>query len=189
VTAIDVYIDFKSPAAYLAVEPTAALAAETGASVNWLPFDSRQRSVPDEQPNESKGETHIRIRAEYRERAAKHYAEIQGLPMNVPKVPGETAAALVGLLLAPSLDYVRLAFRGYWADGLDLDDRQVVNTLLHEAHAECELPNADECAERMAGAMDQAIERGIIDVPAYAVGEELFVGREHLPWIRELVDG
>ena len=33
-----VYIDFKSPFAYLAVEPTRSLAAELGITVDWLPF-------------------------------------------------------------------------------------------------------------------------------------------------------
>lgn len=36
--ALAVYIDFKSPYAYLAVEPTRRLARELGINVDWVPF-------------------------------------------------------------------------------------------------------------------------------------------------------
>ena len=36
--ALTVYIDFKSPYAYLAVEPTRRLAEELGITIDWQPF-------------------------------------------------------------------------------------------------------------------------------------------------------
>ena len=35
---LTVFIDFKSPYAYLAVEPTRQLARQSGVAIDWMPF-------------------------------------------------------------------------------------------------------------------------------------------------------
>jgi 2-hydroxychromene-2-carboxylate isomerase len=39
----------------------------------------------------------------------------------------------------------------------------------------------------LAAAQDAAEEAGIVGAPAYVIADQIFVGREHLPWIEELV--
>ena len=36
-------------------------------------------------------------------------------------------------------------------------------------------------------ALDDAEKEGAVDTPGYLVKEQMFVGREHLPWIRQLL--
>ena len=42
------YIDFKSPGAYLAVTPSLKLAEEFGLTVDWRPINTRQEELPPE---------------------------------------------------------------------------------------------------------------------------------------------
>ena len=53
---MDVYIDFKSPAAYLAVKPTIELARQYQAAISWHPIKTRQPRLPAIQANEVRGE-------------------------------------------------------------------------------------------------------------------------------------
>ena len=62
---LTVTIDFKSPASCLALEPTLALARETGVEIDWLPFSVRRFSIPEEQANETVGERPRRCPARY----------------------------------------------------------------------------------------------------------------------------
>ena len=42
-----------------------------------------------------------------------------------------------------------------------------------------------------ANALDTCIERaqaqGVFEVPAFVIDEQVFIGREHMPWLKEIV--
>lgn len=188
---IDLYIDFKCPASYLAVRPTLALAERLGVPINWHPFRSRQPAIPAEQSGETKGETHRRVRAIQRRDTHLRYADAQGVTMRFREECGESDTALAGLLAVQGdrTAFVRSCFDAYWVRGLDLGDADVVRQLA-EAAGGALPPGA------LAGpgaAIDIWQERseneGIFFTPTYIVAEQLFVGREHLPWIEELLRG
>ena len=75
---MDIYIDFKSPAAFLAFKPTMAfLAAREQVApelkvpelkAQWHPFRVVTRQVPQQGTSESVAESHKRVRAESRRR-------------------------------------------------------------------------------------------------------------------------
>ena len=188
-TRLQIYIDFRSANSYLAIGPTTEVAQSIGVEVAWLPFASKQKPAPVEHDNETKGERHHRIRAEYRMRIERQYARRQNLTLNnaAYEMPGATNLALTGLALHPTLDYVNAAFDAYWVRQLDLDDVDVVNELLVQTQAKEQLPNAPACAQLLDNVLHQASARGVIDAPTYAIDDELYLGREHLPWIRELI--
>lgn len=149
-----------------------------------------QKPTPTKQEDETKGQTHRRIRAEYRDRSHSFYAGIQDLQW--PRSYGQgphcgTTLALVGLILNPVAAYMDAAFNAYWVNQLDLDDRDVVNALLDQSGSAQFLPDAQRCTQLFDTAMEHARAHGVIDAPTYLIDEELFVGREHLPWIRELL--
>jgi 2-hydroxychromene-2-carboxylate isomerase len=188
-TGLQVYIDFKSANSYLAIGPTTQLAQSIDLEVDWLPFASKQKPVPIKHDNETKGERHSRIRAEYRVRVERQYAQRQNLTLNnaAYEAPSATNLALIGLALHPTLDYVNAAFDAYWVRQLDLDDVDIVNKLLVQTQAKEQLPDAPACAQLLDNLLHQASARGVIDAPTYAIDDELYLGREHLPWIRELI--
>ena len=61
---VDIFIDFKSPAAYLALKPTLALLQEENIEARFRPFRVRERDVPQIAEHETVGDTHRRVRAQ-----------------------------------------------------------------------------------------------------------------------------
>ncbi|XOV82358.1 MAG: DsbA family protein [bacterium] len=190
---IDIYIDFKSPAAYLALAPTRALLARTGASANWRPFDTRLATVPRQKTAENKGEKHRRVRALARRDVHRLYADIQGLPMifQDPPFDAKLAVAMLACLEHQphkQIDtFIDTAFKWYWQDQQNLNEPDVLAALLQEVRIDIPLPEPSGVTRILTDATVAAHDRGVIETPAYLVAGQVFIGREHLPWIEELL--
>ena len=184
---LTVYIDFKSPGAYLAIAPTLALAKRLSLSIAWKPFRTIEREVPKLGQEETVGESHRRVRAASQRALAVKYAAHQGIDLQFPPMPGSTDLALGVLagLEGDPLPFIRGAFNAYWAAHANLDDMAVVHALLQDSGVAYAGSLADARAV-MDEAQAHAEEAGIVDAPAYVIAEQIFVGREHLPWIEEI---
>lgn len=185
---LTVYVDFKSPAAYLAIAPTLALAERYALDVAWKPFRTVERDVPKLGKEETVGESHRRVRAASQRSLAIKYARHQGIDLKFPEALGNTDLAL-GVLAeieGDRLTYIRTAFDAYWSDHADLNDERTVQQLIENVDLEPSslLENARPALEQ---AQDAAEEAGVVGAPAYVIKEQIFVGREHLPWIEEIV--
>jgi 2-hydroxychromene-2-carboxylate isomerase len=96
---VRVAIDFASPAAYLAVEPTRALESRLGRAFEWLPFSVPPLPKPKPaSPDEDRGTRHARIRAEYLARDLRRYAESRGLELGDLHREPDVSAACLGVL-------------------------------------------------------------------------------------------
>jgi 2-hydroxychromene-2-carboxylate isomerase len=184
---LTVVIDFKSPASYLALEPTLALARETGVPIDWVPFSVRPFSVPQEQADETVGERHRRVRAIAQRETHLHYAAVQGRGMHFSKTPAgsDTALATIAGIDGDPVPFIRAAFAAYWAEQADLDDEMVVTALFSSLHMA--LPDLQSARAKLLSIRAKAKESGIFEAPSYVIADQLFVGREHLPWIRSLI--
>lgn len=185
---LTVYIDFKSPAAYLALNPTLDLAERLALTIDWRPFKTIERDVPKLGKEETVGESHRRVRAASQRALNIKYANHQGLDLVYPETLGATDLALGALRLirgAP-LSYIKAAFDAYWTDHRDLDDQVVVERLIRRC-----VPDQDLDLNKAPGALqvaqEEAEDAGIVGAPAYVIDGQIFVGREHLPWVEEIV--
>jgi 2-hydroxychromene-2-carboxylate isomerase len=184
---LSVYLDFKSPRAYLAMSPTLALVERLSLEVDWKPFRVVERDVPKLGKEETVGESHRRVGAESQRQLAIKYAAHQGLELKFPETPGITDLAL-GVMSAIDgyrLPYIQAAFDAYWSAHADLDNPAVVQSILDKSGASLTI-NLEDARALLETAQDQAEEVGIVGAPAYVIAEQIFVGREHLPWIEEL---
>lgn len=186
------YIDFKCPAAYLALKPTRALCGELGIPLNWHAIRSYQSPLIQEKADEEVGERHRRVRALARQKTHMLYAEIQNLPLQFRNPPTNTDMALAALSLlnesgADPLPFVTAAFDAYWTGDADLNDAAVVAKLSGAPTFPDNDENGYDAHTRLEVALGQAEENGIFTSPTYVVNEQIFVGREHLPWISELL--
>ena len=184
---LTVYLDFKSPAAYLALKPTLALAERLSIDIDWQPFRTVERDIPKLGKDETVGESHRRVRAASQRALNQKYARHQGLNLTYPAIIGSTDLAL-GVLSeidGDKLPFVTASFEAYWREHADLDNAKVVRALLEASGYDHnhDLSNAWEALDR---AQVSAEEAGIVDAPAYVIEEQIFVGREHLPWIEEI---
>ncbi|WP_339825303.1 hypothetical protein [uncultured Parasphingorhabdus sp.] len=185
---LTVTIDFKSPASCLALEPTLDLARETGVQIEWLPFSVRPFLIPEEKSEETVGERHRRVRALSQRDTWLHYAAVQDRDMHFEETPAGSDAALAALatIEGDPVPFIRAAFAAYWNEQADLDDEMVVAALLTSVQKP--VPDPQLASEKLLSIRTRAEEDGIFESPSYIIADQLFVGREHLPWIRSLIE-
>jgi 2-hydroxychromene-2-carboxylate isomerase len=186
-------IDFASPRAYLAHGPTCALAEQLGIEIDWRPFLVESRPAPmAPSRTEDRGGRHRAIRAAYVQRDLARYLADRGIVRDLGKLANSRLAAITLLWLKRESkhlvsNYVQEVFEGYWRGELDIEDESALSGVLQKIGAQ--LPGYETFArgEGLA-ALDrmrsELLNAGVFDVPAYVIGGEVFVGREHLPLIR-----
>ncbi len=184
---LTVYIDFKSPAAYLAIKPTLALARRLSLSLDWRPFQTVERDVPKLGKEETVGESHRRVRAASQRALAIKYARHQGIDLRFPPHPGVTdlALAVLAQLDGDPLPFIEEAFAAYWQDHADLDEADTVRAIVSQSGVNYS-GDINAARESLDLALQRAEDAGIVGAPAYVIDEQIFVGREHLPWIEEI---
>jgi 2-hydroxychromene-2-carboxylate isomerase len=199
--ALTVGIDFAQPQSYLAHGPTRALAAARGISIDWQPMAARSLQEPaSETLGESRGARHRRMRARYVETDLRRYAEAQGLTLGDLGRRADSSLAGMALLWvkrhaeraggAATVDaFVGRVFDGYWGDTLAIEDPAALQAVMGDLGLPA--PSFDPTAVR--DEHQQTIERwravGAVEAPAYRVGDEVFIGRAHLPMIEWLLGG
>jgi len=194
---LDVAIDFKSPQAYLAIEPTCALADELGIEIDWHPFIvSTARKPRRPSANDDRGARHRRMRAEYAERDLRRYAAARGLELGDLARSTDSTPSAIGLLWAKrksatvARSYVERMFERHWRDALDIADSRAVSAVLDEVGAAVsgfEAFAGGEGRTELERELAELAEAGVIDAPAYRLEDDVFHGREHLPMIRWLL--
>jgi 2-hydroxychromene-2-carboxylate isomerase len=198
-SAVKVCIDFTSPQALLALEPTRELEARLGVAFDWLPL--RVPTVSQSSSARAGGERgarHRHIRAAYLEGDLTRYARARGIELgDVPDTP-DTMLASLGLLWlrshAPELAgaYVARIFESVWGRGADPASAAVVEDVLTALGADT-ASFRDDVAKRgaqpLAELQRELSEAGLFAVPAYVVDGEPFIGRQHLPMIEWLLGG
>ena len=193
---LSIAIDFKSPHAYLALQPSLDLIDSLGVEVDWLPFDAAPLK-PHKRvgPDSARGSRHRWIRAQYQARDVERYAALQGLSIkDVFRAPN-TSLAGIGLLWlrqkAPQAirQYLHDSFSGLWSGNLDIEDEAAVTRLVESAGGSgfADYSRGDGRLE-WDSLQKRLIAAGLFDVPSYIVGNEIFLGRQHLPMIRKLLE-
>ena len=192
-------IDFKSPQAYLALGPTCALADELGLDIDWQPLIIGKATTMDSAtPGNDRGTRHRRIRNEYFRDDVARYAADRGLAIARFEQHRDSTLAAIGLLWAkrqgPMLAraYVERVFAGYANGSLNIEDLKAVRSLLVDIGAQIQGFEAfadGEGRAELARLQSELNDTGVFDVPMYILNGERYLGRQHLPLIREILAG
>ena len=200
-----VYIDVKSPYAFVAIRPTLALEAELGLQFDWRPLTLDIPSYLGSAEKKkgkvvaSKGRsqrTWNAIRYSYRD--ARRYAERQGLILKGTEKIWDSTLPNIGILWVMQTardrlgDYFEAVYPPFWRRELDIEDIAVIEDCLQQAGVD-----ADGFADFAAGdgrALHDELQpqfhpNGIYGVPTYVLGDEIFFGREHIPYLRWALSG
>ena len=201
-----VYIDLKSPYAYLAIDPTRAMAAELGVPIDWRPFtldipsylgsarlakDGRKVERADRSATQWSG-------VKYAYMDARRYANLTGKTVRGTIKIWDSSLAGIAFLWArrqgvDALDrLLDVAYPIFWRRELDIEDRAALEEVL--VRAEVQASGFGEFAEGQGRAEHDALNEaafsaGVYGVPTYLVGDEAWFGREHLPRIAWLLSG
>ena len=199
-TDLTVYIDFKSPYAYLAIEPTRRLAAELQIEIDWLPFVLDIPSYLGSARLDKAGKVAQQSRSneqwsgvKYAYYDCRRYANLRGLTIRGTEKIWDTNTAAIGMLWAKQqgpavLDaYIDGIYLPFWKRELNVENVAVIKNVLDAAGANtagfAEYASAEGKRENDA-LQAAAFDSGIFGVPTYVVGQEMYFGREHLPRIR-----
>lgn len=195
-----VYIDYKSPYAFVAKDYTYALQDELGLEFDWRPLTLDIPSYLGSARLDSKGKvaeskrsdeqwTHVR----YAYRDTRRYANILGYTLRGTEKIWDTSLAHIGMLWAKRQGpevlrrYTDVVYERFWRRELDVEKLEVVQGVLREIGASVEDFESFSTGHGRAehDAMQAKIfEAGIFGVPGYVIDGEYYFGREHLPTLR-----
>lgn len=200
---VTVYIDYKSPYAYLAKDLAYELERDFPVRLDWLPYvldipsflgsarlDDGGRVV------EENRNAHQWRRVKYSYMDCRRQARKRGLVIRGTQKIWDSTLAAAGLLYAKRRGeavlrrYNDITFERFWKRELDIEDPAVVAGVLAEAGAD-----TAGAAAYLAGEGPHEVDRisraaeetGVFGVPSFVINRELFWGSEHLPDIRDML--
>ena len=208
-----IYIDFKSPYAYLAIEPTRNLLAELGVVADWRPFVLNIGSYLGTAKLAKTGEVKEQKRSaeqwsgvKYAYFDCRRYANLRALTVRGTVKIWNTDLPAIGMfwlkqqeslveqcqpdsLLARYIDAVYVPF---WKRELDVEQLDVVEAILEDIGAE--MTGFREYATGLGQTFNTEFQQatfaaGVYGVPTYLVqtpegqSTHRYFGREHLPRI------
>ena len=200
-----VYLDVKSPYAFVSVKPTLALEQELGLQFDWRPYTldipSYLGSARKEKGKvvESSGRSpKIWNAIRYAYMDARRYAELQGYTLKGTEKIWDSSLANMGILFVNLYfrdripDYLEAVFPPFWRRELDIEDINVIKDCLEMAGVDSSdfQTFVSRAGKQMHDhILDHRFEAGIYGVPTYVLGNDVFFGREHLPYIRWVLSG
>ena len=200
-----VYIDYKSPYAFLAAEPTYALEDEFGIEIDWRPltldipsFLGSAKTDGHGKVLENKRSPRQWVGVKYAYRDCRRYASLRDLTLRGTTKIWDSSLAAIGLLWAKREDravlrtYTSLVYERFWRRELDIEDPDVIQGVLRESGSDVSgFPDFLNGEGRVAHDELQASVHpaGLFGVPTYIIQNEVFFGREHLPTIRWYLSG
>jgi 2-hydroxychromene-2-carboxylate isomerase len=200
---VTVYIDYKSPYAYLAKDLVYELERDCGVPIDWLPYvldipsflGSARLDEAGRVVEESRNAHQWRgVRYSYMD--CRRQALKRGLIIRGPQKIWDSTLAAAGMLYAKRQGaavlrhYNDITFERFWKRELDIEDPAIVAAVLAEAggdtagFADYAAGEGPREVDRISRAAEAA---GVFGVPSLVVDGELFWGREHLPDICEML--
>ena len=187
----DYYFDFGSLATYLAHTQLGKIKAETGATPIYLPmllgavFKATGNVSPASVPAKGKY-----IFVDF-----KRFADSYGVPLNnnpyFPIITTTLMRMLTGLQMradARMHEFMDVIFKAIWVDALNLNDPEVVERVLRDAHFDTvdllHLANEQGTKDKLKDVTTQAVERGVFGAPTFFVGTQMYWGQDRIEQLR-----
>ncbi len=202
---IVLYIDYKSPYAYLAKDPAYRLEETCGVEIDWLPYTldipsylGSARVAADGTVLEEDRTPHQWRRVRYSYIDVRRYANLRGLTVRGTRKMWDSSLAAIGLLWAKRHGrgalrrYNDVVYERFWKRQLDIEDPAVIAGVLAETGSAHQgfldfLEGEGRALHDRVRAEAEAM--GVFGVPTFVLDGELFWGREHLDLIRMRLSG
>ncbi len=202
---LKVYIDYKSPYAFIAKDPTYQLEEEFGIEIDWYPLTLNIGSYLGTAKKDATGRLVENNRSprqwlavKYAYQDARRYAQLRGLTLRGTQKIWDSSLAGIGLLWARQQgreilkNYTDKIYDSFWKRELDIEDPEVIVEVLAGAGATTvdfiDYLNGE--GRRVHDALQEEIlDLGYFGVPTYVIDGEVYFGREHLPRVRWHLSG
>ena len=187
---IDFIFDFGSPNAYFSHQVLPKLAAEKGASINYIPcllggiFKLTNNQAP------MVAFANVKGKVAYDMLEIKRFIEKHGLTkfqMN-PHFPVNTLLLVRGAIAADKDgrlgDYIEVGLKAMWEDGLNMSDPEVFAKVFTDGGfdgAKLLAATQDQSVkDQLMANTAKAVERGAFGIPTFYVGDEMFFGKDRI---------
>ena len=187
---IDFIFDFGSPNAYFSHQVLPKLAAEKGASLNYIPcllggiFKLTNNQAP------MVAFANVKGKVAYDMLEIKRFIEKHGLTkfqMN-PHFPVNTLLLVRGAIAADKDgrlgDYIEVGLKAMWEDGLNMSDPEVFAKVFTDGGfdgAKLLAATQDKAIkDQLMANTAEAVERGAFGIPTFYVGDEMFFGKDRI---------
>ena len=186
---VEFYFDFGSPTAYLAYRRLIQFNAAYGLSIDYRPillggvFKATGNTSPVAVP--AKGNYML-------EHDLPRFATRYGVVLAFnPHFPLNTLTLMRGAIAAHRLDcfedYVSVVYRGVWAEGKNMADKDVLVEVLTEAELDVEailaMAAEDDVKASLIANTDAAVARGIFGAPTMFMDGEMYFGQDRMDFI------
>jgi 2-hydroxychromene-2-carboxylate isomerase len=183
---IKLYFDYKSPFAFLAMEPAFALPERYRVEVRWIPYVLRIKG---------KGERSLysEWKARYSYMDARRWANRRGgFPIMGPRKVYDSGPSLIGGLFAQEKGFFRpyteLVYARFFQRALEIDEPEAVAGAVEElGHSGAEYLDwaRGEGAARLEACIDEGHEDHVFGVPIFVFEGEIFWGHDRIPLLEE----
>lgn len=200
-----VYLDIKSPYAFIAKDPIWQMVDELGIDLDLRPLTLDIPSYLGSARLDSKGKVATSDRTpeqwtgvKYAYRDARRYAGLQGYQLRGTEKIWDTSLVHIGFWWAKEQGpevlrrYLDDVYPPFWQREFDAEDLAVVTAALERSGAAVEGFDAYAAGEGRAfhdEFQQRVFDAGIFGVPGFVIEGEYFFGREHLPMIRWRLGG
>lgn len=196
---ITVYIDYKSPYAYLAMEPTRALARDFGLAITWRPYSLQ---IQDYLGAVDSRNAHQWRRVKYSYMDARRLANERSMIIRGPEKLFDSTIAHIGMLYADDARYGGdadmleryhdIVFEGFFKRELDIEDASAVQSALAKAGVDAsgfqDFLNDDGQTRLDSILFDAEDHLGVFGVPTYVIDNEIFWGGDRIPQVRRYLE-
>jgi 2-hydroxychromene-2-carboxylate isomerase len=202
---LEVYIDYKSPYAYIAKDPTYDLQREFGIEIDWYPLTLNIGSYLGTAKTNNSGKVVENNRSprqwmavKYAYMDARRYASLRNLTLKGTQKIWDSSLAAIGMLWVKAQGteqlkrYTDITFERFWRRDLDIEDIDVVVSILNEAGVNVAGFDAYQQGEGRTvhnALQEEILDKGYFGVPTYVIDGESYFGREHLPRVRWHLSG
>ncbi len=187
---VEFFFDVGSPASYVAYKRLPAIAARTGATIDYQPFllggvfKATGNHSPAEVP--AKGAWTTADLARFAARHGVPFARNPFFPINTLHLMRGAA----GLQGGPRfLAYLDAGFDALWHDPKNLGDPAEMPAVLARAGLGGDefmaLIGSEETKARLKATTERAVARGAFGAPTFFVGGEMYFGQDRLDWVEE----
>ena len=199
------YIDFKSPYAFIAKDATYALEQQYGIEIDWYPLTLNIGSYLGTAKKNDAGKVVTSNRSsnqwlsvKYAYKDARRYANLRGLTLKGTQKIWDTSLAAMALMWIkraghdPLKQFIDMTFERFWRRELDLEDLEFVKALVSEVGCDGEafvIWQQDEGRLEQDEMQMKFLTSGIYGVPTYRIAGQTYFGREHLPRVRWHLEG
>jgi len=181
---VKVFFNFRSPYCYLASKSLWKIIDDYHANLVWRPLGGWDgRSAPER----------AKIKITLTRQDVARWAKKMGIPYNPHPVTTDPTKAGAGSLLAEEKGllrkYMTEMMRAEWAEGLDIGQDDVLLNVGEAVGLDrkelAEAIESQDNLDRLAEHKKEADSLGIIGVPSFVIGEDIFWGNDRLEFVHD----